>query len=332
MERPPLRPSGLRHLRLKVGALLVLVPLAIIALTAYALHARGVFEPSRRITLVAQDVDGVSIGMPVTFSGFPIGSVRDMGLSDKGEVWIDITLRERDARWLRASSKFSLVRPIVGGARIRVETPNMADAQLADGARARLLVEDAMGALPDIVARVNDILANLDRMTGPESSINRSLAQLEVVTNRMAGERGVLEGLTGSAESSERIIATIDRLATLARTLDSAAQRVDRLLANADRKLLGEQGVADEARKAMTQLDAGLGELRTSIGKLDAVLENARGASADLKDVTGAAKDATADLAALRAQVDESIQRTNQLLREADRKWPFKRDATLRLP
>ncbi|MBI1395426.1 MAG: MCE family protein [Betaproteobacteria bacterium] len=332
MERAAVRPSGLRHLRLKVGALLLLVPLAIVALTAYALYARGVFEASRRIVLVARDVDGVSVGMPVTFSGFPMGSVSGMGLSNDGAVWVEVSVRERDARWLRTSSTFSLVRPLVGGARIRVDSPNVNDPPLPDGARGRLLVEDAMKDLPDIVARVETILGNVERLTQADSSLSRSLARLEVVTTRMAGENGILAGLTGSDDSAHKVVETIDRVAVLAGTLDRSARRLEQVIARADARLLGDDGVADEARKAMVQLDSGLGELRASVRKLDAALDNAQAATADIRTVSRSARDATADLSSLRREVDESVRRSSRLLRELDGKWPFRREPAIELP
>lgn len=332
MERPSVRPPALRHLRLKVGALLVLLPLGIAALTIYALYARGTFEPSRSLTLLAKDVDGVDVGMPITFSGFPIGSVIGISLADDGEVWIDVSLKERDARWLRTSSTFSLVRPLVGGARIRVESPRLADPPLPKGIKVRLEVDDATRELPEIVAQAKSVLRNIDRMTEAESSLNRSLAQLETVTARMAGNHGMLEGITGRADSSQKIIDSLDRLHALTVSLNGVAKRMDKVLVHADDRVLGDAGVAGEARRAMGTLTTGLNELRGSIQKLDATLDNARAATADLATVSKSAREASGDLVALRSQVEDSLQKTQSLLNELNRKWPFARDGKVKLP
>lgn len=332
MERSAVRPSGIRHLRLKVGVLLTLVPLGILALTGYALHARGVFEPSLRFMLTAEAVDGVDIGMPVTVSGFPVGTVSGMGLSDNAEAWIEITVREKDSRWLRTTTTFSLSRPLVGGATIRANTRHMSDPLLPAGAKRALVVEDATRDIPVVLARVNDILGNVSRITGHDSTLDRSLANLETVTSRMAGPQGVLEGLTGNADSATQLLKSLDQLHTLTVTLNGVARRMDRVLANADTRVLGRDGVADEARKAMVQLNAGLVDLRGSIVKLDAGLENARAATGDIKAISASAREATTDLVALRAEVDASLAKTHQMLRELNRKWPFARDSALTLP
>ncbi|MFO1321163.1 MAG: mammalian cell entry protein [Burkholderiales bacterium] len=332
MERSAVRPSGIRHLRLKVGLLLTLVPLGILTLTGYALNARGVFDPSRRFVLTAAAVDGVDMGMPVTVSGFPIGTVSGLGLSENAEAWIEITVREKDARWLRTTTRFSLSRPLVGGAKILADTRNMQDPPLPPGSRRELIVEDATRDIPVVLAKVNDILTNVSRITGTDSTLDRSLTHLETVTARMAGPQGVLEGLTGNADSANQLLRSLDQMHTLAVTLNGVARRMDRLLANADTRVLGRDGVADEARKAMVQLNAGLVELRGSIVKLDAGLDNARAATGDMKAISASAREATTDLVAVRADVEASLAKTHQMLRELNRKWPFARDSALTLP
>ena len=42
----------------------------------YLLYARGAFESTQELVLVADDSEGVTVGMDLTFSGFPIGRVR----------------------------------------------------------------------------------------------------------------------------------------------------------------------------------------------------------------------------------------------------------------
>jgi phospholipid/cholesterol/gamma-HCH transport system substrate-binding protein len=48
--------------------------------------------------------------------------------------------------------------------------------------------------------------------------------------------------------------------------------------------------------------------------------------------VSGNAKAATADLGALRPEVDASLRKVSSLIEEINRKWPFQRDAEIRLP
>lgn len=332
MERPAVPPPGIRRLRLKVAIVLLLAPVAIVVMAVYALQARGVFEATRQFQLVAKDAEGITVGTPLSFAGLPIGSVKRMRLAEEGEVLVEVTVRERDARWLRASSQFRLDRPMVGTARIHVTSPRLEDPPLAAGARVPLGTPDAMEGLPRIMARVEAVLGQVEMLTRADSSLGRSLGNLDTVTTRMAGRGGVLAGLTGDPDASARLLRAIDQLQGLAGSLAAVSKRLDRMVAEADRKVVGKGGTADEAQRAMVQMNAVMTDLRASVARLDAALENARAATADMRTLAGGAKDAGADLATLRAQVDESVRRTDEMLREMNRRWPFARDGKVRLP
>ncbi len=80
-----------------------------------------------------------------------------------------------------------------------------------------------------------------------------------------------------------------------------------------------------ETRATIVQLNAMLGEARTSLKKVDAILVDAQAVSSN-------AKEATADLGALRGEVEASLRKVEGLVNEINRKWPFARDAEIKLP
>src|SRR5881396_1673687 len=120
MEREPGVTALPKNLQFRVGLLLGLTLMVAIGFVVYVLYARGVFEARQRLTLVADNAEGVSIGMDLTFSGFPIGRVNRMALDEDGRARIDIDVPRKDARWLRTSSVFTIERGVVGSARIRL--------------------------------------------------------------------------------------------------------------------------------------------------------------------------------------------------------------------
>ena len=332
MERPAVPAPGIRHLRLKVGVLLALIPVLVIALAVYALYARGVFEASRTLVLIAPDAEGVSVGMPVTFSGFPVGTVSRMDLTENGKVRIELEIREREARWLRTTSVFTLDKALLGAAKIRATSPNMKDPPLPPGAVRELATRDAAQDIPQMIARANSILQNVDNLTKPDSSFSQSLAHLQTVTERMAGDYGLLEGATGSPEHARQVLQTVDQVRSLVASLNGVSTRMDSVLAKTDQRVFAQGGVMDEAQKSMVQLNAILSDARESLKKADAVLANAQAATADVKGATANVKEATVDLGALRAEVDDGIAKINRLLDEINRKWPFARKAEIKTP
>ena len=332
MERPSVQQPRVKHLGVKVGAVLTLIPVIAIGLLLYSLYARGVFDRTQALTLLAADAEGVVVGMPIMFSGFPIGQVSSMALDELGRVRIEVRIKVKDARWLRTSSEFSLEKQILGGAKIRAVSAKMQDPPLPADSERPLTAKDAAQDIPQVIARANSILQNIDEIIRPDSSFNQTLANLKSVTERMAGEYGVLGGVTGSPEQAKKVLDTVDRVNAMLASLRGVTARADGVLAKTDDRMFGQGGVMDEAKKSMAQLNTILAEARDSLKKADAVLATAQAGTAEIKSAATNVKDATTDLGALRVEVDDSLRKVNGLIDEINRKWPFARKTEIKLP
>jgi phospholipid/cholesterol/gamma-HCH transport system substrate-binding protein len=314
-----------RNLQFRVGLLIGATLLLGAAMLIYVLYARGVFEPTQRVILVADNVDGVSIGMDLSFSGFPIGRVHRISLADDGRARIEIVVPTRDARWLRASSIFTLERGIVGPARIRAYTGNLQDPPLPDGAERPVLRGDTSEEIPRMVAMLRGVLENIEQMTSAEGSLQVSLENLRVMTERLAGPGGVLSGVLGGDDQAKKVRMAIDRANALFESMSGVTRKLEGVIDRTDRRLYGEDGIADGTQRAVAQINAILEELRANLKRVDGILR-------DAQEVSGNAKSASADLRTLRAEVDASLRKVSAVLDEINRKWPFKRDTEIRLP
>lgn len=311
-------PSTVKNLETKAAVLLVFMVLLVLGSVLYLLYARGVFEKTQGLVLVADNSEGVSVGMDMTFSGFPIGRVRRIELAADGKARILVDVPLEDARWLRQSSVFTLERGLVGGTRIRAFTGMLDAPALEDGAVREVLRGDASEAVPLLLASVRDVLRNLNAMTAEDAALRNSLGQLQAVTEKLNGPQGALGVLMGNAADARKIVTALERSNAL-------LARVDGLAAKADTQVFGPAGVLSEAQGAVQQLGALLSEARGSLKKVDAVLVEAQGLAANTRE-------ATVDLAALRADVETSLRKVDGLINEIHRKWPFARDAELKLP
>ncbi len=314
-----------RRLRFKVGLLAILTFLILAGFVGYALYARGVFEPTQRLILLADNAEGVSVGMSLTYAGFPIGRVARISLGNDGKARVHIEVPTSDAHWLRTSSVFTLEQSIVGGAKLRAFSGNRDDPPLPARAERAVLRGDATEEIPQLVANLRGIFANVERMTGQQSSLSASLGNVQAVTERMAGKHGALEAALGTPENAAKVLAMLERTNALLASMQGVTAKVDGAVARADARVSGSGGVLDQAQQAGVRLNAILGEARESLKKADAVLANAQVASAN-------ARLATTDLAAMRAEVDANLRKISGLIDEVNRKWPFERDTELRLP
>lgn len=318
--RPDLLPP-VRHLRLKAAALLLLT-LALIAGSAlYLLYARGAFEPTQPLVLIADDSEGVSVGMDMTFSGFPIGRVRRIALAGDGNVRIEVDVARRDAHWLRESSVFTLVRGLVGGTAIKAYSGVLSDPPLPAGAERPVLRGDATAEIPQLMATARQLLDNLQQLSAPDSPLNDTLAQVRQLSQRLNAPGGALGVLMGNETDARKVLQTLDRSRQLLIRLDAVVARADRQVFGA----AGAPGLVPELRAAVLQMNGLLGDARQSLTRVDAVLAEAQAVGAN-------AREATTDLGALRAEVEANLRKLEGLMNDIQRKWPFARDTELKLP
>ena len=299
------------HVEIKAVILLVLMSALVLTFLLYVMFARGFFENTQRLVLVSEDSEGVIPGMDITFSGFPIGRVQRVELAPDGKARILVDITEKDAKWLRVSSVFTMEKSMVGETRIRAYSGILTDPPLEVDAVRTVLRGDTAAEIPKLVASARTLLENLDNMTRSDSAINNSLASIEAASGRLGGKYGLLGGALGSDEEARKLLRTLDR--------------IDTLLAKTDQRVFGKQGVMDDAQATIRQMNVVLQDASASLKKVDAVLVEAQAVAVN-------AKGATKDLGALRAEVDASLRKVTKMIEEINRKWPFARETELKLP
>jgi phospholipid/cholesterol/gamma-HCH transport system substrate-binding protein len=313
MQQPQneVAPEPVANVEAKAIILLVLMAALIGLFLLYIAYARGVFQPTQRLVLVADDSEGVVVGMDMTFSGFPIGRVQQVELGANGKARILIDVPVEDAKWLRTSSIFTLERGMVGDTNIKAFSGILTDPPLPDNAERAVLQGDTAAEIPRLVASARTLLDNLASMTNEGSSINESLANIQTATGRFGGKYGLLGGALGSDAEARKLVETVERLNTL--------------LAKTDQRIYGKAGLMDDVQASVRQLNVVLQDASNTLKKADAVLVEAQAVGAN-------ARVATQDLGALRGEVDASLRKINQLVDDINRKWPFAREKEIKLP
>lgn len=314
-----LRPVA--NLERKAVALLLFTAALILGAILYLMYARGVFEPTQRLVLTADDSQGVSVGMDMTFSGFPIGRVRGIELAETGNVRIVIDVPKKDSHWLRTTSVFTLVSGIVGGTTIKAYSGILTDPQLEDGAERPVLRGDATAEIPQLMASARELLDNLNAMTSQGSALGGVVDNVRTLTESLNGPGGAIKVLTGNEADAKKLATALDRVNQL-------VARLDGVVAKADKQVFGsgkDAGLVPEVRAAVVQLNGLLTDTRQSLTKIDAVLVEAQAVGAN-------AREATTDLGALRGEVETNLRKVETLLNDINRKWPFAHETELKLP
>lgn len=290
--------------------LLALVVVLLIGLVLFVMQARGIFAEMQELVLRAENSEGVAVGLDLSFSGFPIGRVTRVALAEDGKAHIHVAIPLADVRWLRTSSVFTLERGVVGGAKLRAFTGLLDDAPLPDGALRDVLIGDASAGIPQLVSTMRQLIENIERMTADQSSLNTTLANLQQVTQRLNSAQGALPIVLGASGASQ---------------IHAALARTNRLLAQTEARLYGDDGLAADAQRVIRQVNGLLGEARVSLQKADEALAAARTIAIN-------AQVATTDLDVLRGEVDTTLRRVSDMTETINQKWPFAQPRELKLP
>ena len=313
----PERPAPVPNLEFKAALLLALFVALVAGTVLYLLYARGSFEPTQQLVLVADDSEGVRVGMDLSFAGFPVGRVRRIELAPDGAARIIVEVPLRVAHWLRETSVFILLRNVVGSASLKAYSGVLTDPPLPDGAQRKVLVGDTGAELPLLVSNARALMQNLTQLSSSDSALAASLKNVQTLTERLNEPRGAAGVLLGDGAEARKLATALDRVNQLLARLDGIAGK-------ADAQVLGPAGLVHESRATVLQLNAMLGDARTTLKRVDAVLAEAQAVATN-------ARVATNDLGALRAEVDATVRKVEQLVDEVNRKWPFARDTELKL-
>jgi phospholipid/cholesterol/gamma-HCH transport system substrate-binding protein len=317
-SEPAGRAVAVRNVELKAGMLLVFTILLVLGSALYLMKARGYFEAKQELILVTDDSDGVVAGMDLTFSGFPIGTVRSVALGDQGNVRILVDVARKDAKWLRTSSVFTLVKGLVGGAQLRAYSGVLTDPELPPGSERPVLRGDANAEIQRMIGAARDVLDNLTQLTAEGSELQKTIANLQGFSNKLQGKQGALHAVFGNEQDARKLVDAIERA-------NAAMSRLDRMMANADRQVFGPDGLMQDTRATVRQFHGVLTDARGSLQRVDAVLQEAQGIGANLK--TG-----TADLGSLRSDVEANLRKVEDMINELNRRWPFAKEREVQLP
>lgn len=308
----------MRTIQFKVGVFFVAMALVFTGFLVYLLYAKNYFENEQTLFLTASDAEDIDIGMPLVFSGINIGTVRKIDLTEKGSIQIKLAIPAKQTKWLHQDSIFWLDRPMLGTAKIRAVSPFPTSPLLPPNASRPLYGVEEKKDTTQLITKVQAVLENVENLTKHDGKLDRILSHLETVSQRMAGEDGVLGGIMGSPEKTERVVKIVDEVRALVRRHDELAKRLNTLTRSADQKLFAEGKVSDQLAGALADTRKTLQQAEDSLKKLDAILSDVKTTSSDLPR--------------LRDEVENTLHKTQTLINELNETWPFAKPKELVLP
>jgi len=315
-----------RKVEFKVGLFIVVMTLLIGAFIGYVAYKKGVFTKIRTFTLSSKSGEDLTEGMPVTFSGFTIGRVSNLELSERGIVLIRIKVPDRHARWLRADSRFIISKPLIGASRLMVLTEKLDSPPLTEESLPEVMtvadISEMMAKVTSILEKVNQIASSLDsmakRLSDPQGDVNKILRNAAVVTAKLSQKNSLIEMAVGDQQSVQSLHEAIRNIKDIVQQVQSILKNVEGLTVKTDEKVYGKEGVLPLAIKILQDVLAKLEKLNKSFDNINKISTDAAGA--------------TTDLSSLRIEIDTTLDAIKKLVAELNDKISFKKAPEIKLP
>jgi phospholipid/cholesterol/gamma-HCH transport system substrate-binding protein len=163
-------------------------------------------------------------------------------------------------------------------------------------------VQPTLDKIDKVVAHIESITANL---ADPQGDVNKILRHSERLTENLAKKDTLLEMAVGSKESVQSV--------------NESLKKVRDILVKADDQMYGQDGVLPLVRTILR-------DVIVKLQKMNAAVDNVVKISTDTAE-------STRDLKALRAEIDTTVNTIGNLVKEIDRKIPFKKQPeAIKLP
>lgn len=266
------------------GSFLFIVAVAVAFLIALSAYRPGLLSARNHYTVELEHGFGVQPGMYVTIAGLRVGTVEAVELTEARTVQVSLGVEREHAHHVRVDSRGDVVQLLAGKT---LEIGRGEGAALKDGGALQsgtnfdLLLELQRLQLADTLARITEVLEELDR-------ISRDLS---------LGD-GAAEGVT--------------QLLTLLQDLENGQGTLGRLLKD-DATLVKSEATLQAAQDVTAELSVMAGDLSRASQDLSAASTKVASASTSTEDALDEVTAATAQMNETMRELSKTLQAMQQM-------------------
>jgi len=222
-----------KGIEIKVGAVVILAGIIFLLSLIYIGYRKDLFAPKLIYWLKADSGQDLSRGLPVKFSGFQIGSVKDLYLEEDGSMKLKIAILKKYSKWVREDSQFFLAKEaMIGPPVIVLKTGKAGPAsegtvfklQREKGIEA--LAEEVKPVLREVTATISEIHKLLASINDPQGKYQKTLANVEKATRALNEGDAVAKYILHDQDSTQRLKTVFNKIALLIDNLNMAAQQI----------------------------------------------------------------------------------------------------------
>jgi phospholipid/cholesterol/gamma-HCH transport system substrate-binding protein len=274
---------------LRVG-IFVLVGLTLVVVGIFYVTGAGAFSSKYQLVTYLPEVDGLTLGAPVTLNGVEVGNVAairitpsraETPVSESRSVEVVMQIDRHFADYIRSDSTASLITEGFLGNREVTIKRGYTGSVLENGNEVKGVEEKAM---QQIVSNGVDLMQNLNALSLQVSDIigdiktgRGTLGKLlvdDTAYNRLNDTLGRVDQITTSVQQGQGTLGKLVQSDELYARMDSAAGRLDNVLDAVQQqkgslgKLIYDPSIHDEAKSLLGNSDALLSGIRSGRGTL----------------------------------------------------------------
>lgn len=276
-----------QRMRFLVGLFILALVLTSVTLAFFVLQKRGTFEQKYKYSFITQSAESLKVGTPLFLSGFEIGYIDELQLTDTGDVKVRLSVSERNNKWIRQDSSLILHHPLIGSAYIEIITKPEA-LPLSEGAELPITISED----------INKIIAKLDPALNHFTII---MSDIGKITARLAESESLISALTGNPQDGAKVSQALDYSQQALAELNQTLKNTQHITGGV------ETNVMQPTNQLITQLDLVL----KTVHKITLDLEN----KLQLLDGTvEVVANSNKDIDLLKQQIIRSVETTNELV------------------
>lgn len=308
-----------RRMRFAVGLFVVIFSLVCTLLVYIVLEKKGMFEEKLTFDFYTQSAESFYIGMALRFSGFEIGSISDIALTEEGRVHVTFQIKQSNRKWICEDTLLMLDKPLIGSPTIDVLS-SLAYPPLPSGSTLNIIIRDdindiitnvepVVNDIQNIVTAVNTIAS---RISAEDSDLFATMENLKDFSKNLAGNKALLTSITGDDESTLLLKSALADTASTIKEVHGLARQMSGIAESFDTKI-----VSPSAR---------------TVQQLDSILLDVRHKLATLEGTVNAIGSYDTDLLELKDEIRFGIEKTNGLIEKIDAIIEGQRSPEVKLP
>ena len=307
------------RMKLAVG-IFVIILFSVLGVFFYMiLKEKGAFEKRYSYSFYSDSAAPFKVGMPLQYSGFDIGTIDDIELTDEGNVHMIFSVAKENSKWVCEYSMLLLVKPLIGSPHIEILT-TVGNTPLQPESTLELLesddINDMITKLQPAITKMIKIIDNVERLTSKLSNEDGELAHtmknIETLTSRMAENRSLLTTITGDQNSTDALVASLNETKATMTQIHEISKQIDRIVGEMDNTLIS------PSNEVLQNINIIMKDIQQKLRAIDGTV----------KAVGGYDK----DLTTIKEQIELSLDKTNKVMDKVDALMQDKKKSEVTLP